>query len=171
MRFDFGPAASFFMSTFALIAFGGFSSCVNVPLPQTSRQSVEDLSFPSPDAPFKMVSDNTADHVWNDLQTSSVISIYSDCREQADTHLMSAVRQVRSSFDDVLESTVTDVQIGERLGKRIMTLGLIDGLKVKTDHRVFKWKGCQLTISYVSAPQKFSIHAGLFERFVEKFKL
>jgi hypothetical protein len=146
------------------------SACVSVNLPGSKVIKSKDVSFKSPDKPFKSSQSPNSDEIWESTNTASTISYYSSCSENEPSlkSILSSSLQGLENFKILKED---NIQINEREGINSVVEGQLEGVPVKLQVIVFKKNSCSYHLTYVALKENFDKEVNDFNNFRKNFSV
>lgn len=148
------------------------SGCVSVNLPLNQKSTkAENVSYQDPSMPFvKQTSENNLDGLWISKNTKSTIGFYSLCHKN-----LPPLRNARSnSLNGIENSEIVKEDVtryNDREALRSLIQGKLEGFVFQIESVLFVKDSCLFEISYVSYKENFDKERGIYNKFLEGFKV
>ncbi len=136
--------------------------------PQASKKSVV-YKFLDPNKPFEKISNDQADHVWQNPKTGNTLAVLSECSESNDPSLHSIENDTINALGSGQVLKSNKEQFNDREALHTVSEGQVDGISVKVDTLIFKKNTCAYTLSYIARSKSFEADLATMENFRKGF--
>lgn len=126
------------------------SSCVSVKLPQSGGEKSNKLKLESPGPAYRELFLKDLDFAWRNDNTSSTISVYSECLEENPQSLKEIRRDLISSLSGSEILSESSSAKGELKSLRSSVMSRLDNQKTYTDLAIYNKDKCIYAASHVT---------------------
>lgn len=147
------------------------SACVSVDIKSKPGKKSDQYHMQEPAAPFEKMKTDFVDHAWKDESTQSVISIYSECKEDQTTNLQTIEREAMFSLSHAQVVSTQNITYNERGALLTAATGDIDGVPMKIKMLTVSKNFCNYTLMYSAREDRFEKHSIDFDKFIAGFHI
>lgn len=163
---------SFFISIscFCFLFFTN-NACVSVDIKQKPGKKSDQFQMKEPALPFQTMKTDYVDYAWKDFATDSMISVYSECKENQSTNLQQIEREAMQSLSHSQIISSETIAYNERGSLLTIASGDIDGVPMKVKMLTISKNFCNYTLMYSSKEERFDKLIKYFDKFILDFHI
>lgn len=153
----------------ALFIFFAFSGCVSVSLNKGEVRRSEVYHWVQPGGSYAEKKSADVDRAWQNPRSGSIISVLSECTEEADPSLKILRDEVIRSLTEPKIEMEKNFAFQGREALRSQVQGRVDGVESAVDLVVLKKNGCAYILGLVATPTSIGPERPYFEEFIKGF--
>ncbi len=157
---------SFFLS---ILVLANLLACVSVDLKPKAPTKSQIYQFTEPEKPFKKMSSDQADHVWQNPKNGNTLAVLSECSESRDPSLSRIESETVNALTGPQTLHTENIQFADRGALRTIVEGQVDGVSVKMEILTLKKNSCSYTLSYIGRSKTFVQDQKVFEQYLKGF--
>ena len=157
------------MRFFLLIFLSLATGCISVRLDPNKIKSSKQVSYLKPGG-FSWIKSNFADRSWKD-SNDNIISYHTECSNEPAPDVEVIFDKYVAGLLTVEDAEKTKFRYNDSLAIRTAFLSEIDSIKRQIDMVVFVKGYCHYNIMLVGRPDKISQAKGVFDDFIESFRV
>ena len=152
-----------------IFLFGSLLSCVSVDLKPKAPTKSKIYRFAEPQAPFKKMDSDQADHAWQNSKNGNTIAVLSECSETRDPSLSGIESETINALTNPQTLKTENIQFSDRGALHTVVEGQVDGVNVKMEILTLKKNSCSYTLSYIGRSKTFEKDQPSFNQFLKGF--